>query len=83
MSNLQSWLEEHGPFKTIIDGANVAFWGQSFEQGQFQFGQIEKLVDAVCSELDQKPLVVSAILLSVSMISSPGTMLLHSPEPNC
>ena len=52
----------------IIDGANVAFWGQSFEQGQFQFSQIGDVVETICAEMaDQKPLVVS---LAISCSSS-------------
>lgn len=62
---MQKWLEENGPFSVIIDGANVAFWGQSFERGQFQFSQIGDVVETVCAEMpDKKPLVVSLNSLS-------------------
>ncbi len=63
---IQAWLEQNGPYSIIIDGANVAFWGQSFEQGRFQFSQIGDVVETVCSEMpEEKPLVVrfASILL--------------------
>ena len=60
---MQAWLEQNGPYSVIIDGANVAFWGQSFEEGKFQFSQIGDVVETVCSEMpEQKPLVVSLAL---------------------
>ncbi len=36
----KAWIEEHGPFGAVIDGANVALFGQNFESGGFNFGQI-------------------------------------------
>ena len=42
MLNMQymEWLERHGPFGAVVDGANVALYGQNFEQGGFTFAQI-------------------------------------------
>lgn len=37
----RAWLERHGPFGAVIDGANVALYGQNFEKGGFNFGQIK------------------------------------------
>ncbi|GAB4817090.1 hypothetical protein N2152v2_004136 [Parachlorella kessleri] len=34
------WLERHGPFGAVVDGANVALYGQNFEHGGFTFSQI-------------------------------------------
>ena len=37
----KAWLERHGPFGAVVDGANVALYGQNFEKGGFNFGQIK------------------------------------------
>ncbi len=42
-SQFLSWLEEHGPFGAVIDAANVALYGQNFESGGFNFGQIKSV----------------------------------------
>lgn len=53
------WLKSHGPFGVIIDAANVAFYGQNFDTGGFNFGQIEAVVDRVRRDFpDLKPLVI-------------------------
>lgn len=53
------WLEENGPFGVVIDGANVALFGQNWAQGGFCFGQISEAYDrAVAAYPDRKPLVV-------------------------
>lgn len=36
----KAWLEKHGPFGAVVDGANVALYGQNFEKGGFNFKQI-------------------------------------------
>lgn len=43
------WLDsrEGKPFTAIVDGANVAYYGQNFEQGKFNYHQIQFLVDAL------------------------------------
>ena len=57
---LQAWLEEHGPFEVVIDGANVACFGQNHEQGGFQFSQIADVVDRLSNDKpDRKVLVVN------------------------
>ena len=34
----KAWLARHGPFGAVIDGANVALYGQNFETGGFTLG---------------------------------------------
>lgn len=59
-SPLQEWLGARQPYDVIVDGANVAFFGQSFEQGQFQFGQIGDVIETVLADMPgSRPLVVS------------------------
>ncbi|KAF8071299.1 hypothetical protein HT031_001382 [Scenedesmus sp. PABB004] len=41
------WLEKHGPFDVMIDGANVALWGENYEGGGFRPAKIRTMVDAV------------------------------------
>ncbi|DBA87294.1 TPA: hypothetical protein ACH3X1_004352 [Trebouxia sp. C0004] len=41
----QAWLEQHGPVQALIDGANVALYGQNWERGAFNFGQIKGVMD--------------------------------------
>ena len=60
--NLQDWLDTQDPYDVIVDGANVAFFGQSFEQGQFQFSQIGDVVETICAEMPgSRPLVVTSL----------------------
>lgn len=56
----QRWLDANGPFGCVIDGANVALFGQNFAEGGFDFGQIEAAMRHVRERHpDLKPLVVS------------------------
>lgn len=53
------FLSRHGPYGVIVDGANVALFGQNYDTGGFSFAQLK----AVVSELRQerpglRPLVV-------------------------
>ena len=53
------WLERNGPFGVVIDGANVALFGQNWAQGGFSFDQInEAYKQAAAAYPDRKPLVV-------------------------
>ena len=29
---LQAWLDQHGPFDAVVDGANVGLYGQNWDQ---------------------------------------------------
>jgi hypothetical protein len=48
---------EGKPYTAIVDGANVAYFGQNFEQGKFNYYQIQFLIDALESK-GEHPLVV-------------------------
>eukprot|EP00898_Chlorokybus_atmophyticus_P004667 jgi/Chlat1/5200/Chrsp33S05178 len=48
-TRFQEWLQRHGPFEAIVDGANVALFGQNYEGGGFSFNQVE----TVCTELQE------------------------------
>lgn len=37
---LQGWLDRHGPFDVIVDGANVGLFNQNFGEGGFNFYQV-------------------------------------------
>ena len=37
----RDWLGRHGPFGAVVDGANVALYGQNFEAGGFTLEQIK------------------------------------------
>ncbi|KAL3153111.1 hypothetical protein ABBQ38_012130 [Trebouxia sp. C0009 RCD-2024] len=41
----KAWLEQHGPVHALVDGANVALYGQNWERGAFSFGQIKGVMD--------------------------------------
>ena len=41
----QAWLEKHGPVHALVDGANVALFGQNWEHGGFSWGQIKDVTD--------------------------------------
>ena len=53
------WLDRNGPFSVLIDGANVALYGQNWAQGGFCFDQISAAYEhAAAAYPDRKPLVV-------------------------
>jgi hypothetical protein len=56
----QSWLEEQGKetqYTAILDGPNIAYYMQNFEQGTFNYHQIKFVVDAL-EGMGEKVLVV-------------------------
>jgi proteinaceous RNase P len=54
-----AWLDEHGPYDAVIDGANVALFGQNWERGGFDFGQVESVLNALeAARPGARPLVV-------------------------
>ncbi len=60
---VQAWLEQHGPVQALIDGANVALYGQNWERGAFSFGQIKGVMDQLGrTHPDLHPLMVSCWL---------------------
>ena len=59
MSRFANWLETRTgePFTAIVDGANAAYYMQNFDQGRFNYHQIQFVVDALI-KLKENPLVV-------------------------
>jgi hypothetical protein len=56
----RAWLDRNGPYGCLIDGANVALFGQNWEAGGFSFAQISSVLDGLHEERpDLKPLLVS------------------------
>jgi len=49
LTKFADWLDNRkgDPFTAIIDGANVAYYGQNFQAGKFNYHQIKFLVDAL------------------------------------
>jgi hypothetical protein len=39
--------DRHGPYDILIDGANVAYYGQNRQGGGFDWHQIRRMVEAV------------------------------------
>lgn len=64
----------NGPYNLFIDAANVAFYGQNFEGGGFNWGQVMRMVKKVDKEHpDRKLLVVSKLLMNVQRhVSTPS-----------
>ena len=54
------WSARHGPFDTIIDGANVGMFNQNFEDAHFNFHQVEKMLAQLRSDRgpDAKPVLL-------------------------
>ena len=53
------WLEAHGPFGVLIDGSNLALYGQNWAHGGFDFAQIGAAYDHAVAQFPAlKPLVV-------------------------
>ncbi|KAK8970120.1 Proteinaceous RNase P 2 [Platanthera guangdongensis] len=46
----REWLDNHGSYEVVIDGANVAFYQQNFADGGFNLSQL----DVVVGELQQR-----------------------------
>ncbi|KAL1205803.1 Proteinaceous RNase P 2 [Cardamine amara subsp. amara] len=43
-SEFQDWLEEHGEYEAIVDGANIGLYQQNFLDGSFSLPQLEAVV---------------------------------------
>ena len=60
---VQAWLERHGPFDAVLDGANIALFGQNFDAGGFAFAQVEATLSKLRSDgLGNRPLLVRSLL---------------------
>ena len=74
----QDWLSQHGPYNVIVDGANVALYGQNFAEGGFSFAQLAQCLDLVQRDLPgAKPLVfLHQSRLKHPLAKQPGAALL-------
>lgn len=63
-----SWINQHGPFDIIVDGANVAMHGQNFQGAFFRFDQIEAIVTFLEREFPGRRILV---ILHVGRLHSP------------
>ncbi|GLJ26022.1 hypothetical protein SUGI_0499080 [Cryptomeria japonica] len=43
--NFQGWLDCHGPYEYIVDGANVCLYQQNFSNGGFNIHQLKSVVE--------------------------------------
>eukprot|EP00567_Pseudictyota_dubia_P013161 CAMPEP_0197438704 /NCGR_PEP_ID=MMETSP1175-20131217/5617_1 /TAXON_ID=1003142 /ORGANISM="Triceratium dubium, Strain CCMP147" /LENGTH=854 /DNA_ID=CAMNT_0042968483 /DNA_START=520 /DNA_END=3084 /DNA_ORIENTATION=+ len=59
LTRFSRWLDERTgpPFTAVVDGANVAYYMQNFDQGRFNYHQIQFVVDALLS-MKENPLVI-------------------------
>lgn len=54
------WFDRHGPYDILVDGANVAFYGQNREGGGFSWPQVIDMVKKLQRDSpDKKILLVS------------------------
>lgn len=64
---VQAWLERCGPYGALIDGANVALFGQNFAEGGFSFGQIKAVLQHLQSQHPTlKPLLVRSAAVTLA-----------------
>ena len=57
----QAWLQRHGPFDAVLDGANIALFGQNVDRGAFSFAQIEAALGRLRADgSGMRPLLVRA-----------------------
>ncbi|KAL4611668.1 hypothetical protein ACB092_08G142200 [Castanea dentata] len=58
-SEFQDWLEKHGDFEFIVDGANIGLYQQNFADGGFSVSQLDAVVKELYNWSGNKwPLVV-------------------------
>jgi hypothetical protein len=58
--------KRNGPYDLFIDAANVAFFGQNYAGGGFNWGQVKRMVEKVDkAHPDKKLLVVRIFHVSV------------------
>lgn len=58
LNEYREWLRVRPPFDYVIDGPNVAYYGQNFEAGRFQFAQIQAVIDVLRRETPDARLLV-------------------------
>lgn len=57
--------DRNGPYDVLIDGANVAFYGQNREGGGFKWPQIMSMVDLVKRENPGKKIMLVGYLVGI------------------
>uniref|UniRef100_A0A803Q025 ribonuclease P n=1 Tax=Cannabis sativa TaxID=3483 RepID=A0A803Q025_CANSA len=58
-SEFQDWLEKHGDYEAIVDGANVGLYQQNFADGGFSVSQLDAVVKELYNRSGKKwPLVI-------------------------
>jgi len=59
LARFANWLNKRpgAPFTAIVDGPNVAYYMQNFDQGKFNYHQLQFVVDALVS-MKENPLVI-------------------------
>jgi proteinaceous RNase P len=57
----RGFLVRNGPYSCLVDGANVALFGQNYVEGGFSWAQIRAVMQRMREEHpDKKPLLVRA-----------------------
>ncbi|ESQ55171.1 hypothetical protein EUTSA_v10024761mg [Eutrema salsugineum] len=59
-SEFQEWLEKHGDYEAILDGANIGLYQQNFADGGFSLPQLEAVVNELYKKSGNKkwPLIL-------------------------
>ncbi|CAH2078328.1 unnamed protein product [Thlaspi arvense] len=59
-SEFQEWLEKHGDYEAILDGANIGLYQQNFADGGFSLPQLEAVVKELYNKSGNKkwPLIL-------------------------
>ncbi|XP_027342432.1 proteinaceous RNase P 2 isoform X2 [Abrus precatorius] len=55
----EAWIEKHGSYEAIVDGANIGFYQQNFADGGFSISQVDDVVKELYNRSGKKwPLVI-------------------------
>ncbi|GLC37152.1 hypothetical protein PLESTB_000985800 [Pleodorina starrii] len=52
------WYDRNGPYDILVDAANVAFFGQNFEGGGFNWRQVQDMVELLKTRFEGKKILV-------------------------
>lgn len=88
---MQAWLDRHGPFDVIVDGANIGLYNQNFSDGGFNFFQVcDSSYEAVnfwlmqvLVEVIPQLVVQIVVVIMFSMVHSARSWVLHSLNAKC
>lgn len=67
IQDFSNWLSERPPFDFVLDGPNIAYFGQNFQGGRFQYAQIQRILD-YWKKRDKRVLVVMPWKYTVDVI---------------